>query len=99
MTPSELDEVKSIILNSAWKHATSARYKDSPHKYIIDGKVGPEWQVMADYIRKYGVWRSWHGHRYKYLIIDEYAYWVDWPALNQALENTLDRETNKKKVQ
>lgn len=96
ITMDEVTELRSIIAAAPWEPAKSARYANSPHTYIIMFRSGPEWKRFADLIRNCGVWRSWtpkgsaKSYHYKYLIIDEKAYWVDWPALNRADASTLD---------
>lgn len=83
-------DLQKIIREVTWKTASSARYKDAPHAYIICFRSGPEWKVFADAIRDCGEYRTWHGYRYKYLQIDSFVYWVDFPALNRAKADTLD---------
>jgi hypothetical protein len=84
------NRLRKIIVDANWQSARSARYADAPHQYIIAHRSGPEWKVFADAIRMHGVYRTWKGHRYKYLILDNRCYWVDFPALNRAYVNTLD---------
>jgi hypothetical protein len=36
------------------------------------------------------VYRTWRGHKYKYLVLDGQAFWLDWPCVNKADVNTLD---------
>lgn len=90
LTPEELLEVREIIRKAPWKTASSAAYRSAPHSYIIAQRSGPEWGRVADLIKRCGVYRTWRGHKYKYLIVDELAFWVDFPALNKALKSTLD---------
>jgi len=82
--------LRLIIKEAKWKKASSPRYKTAPHSYIIAHNCGPEWKWFYEQIRNHGTYRTWHGHRYKYLILDRYCYWVDWPALNRAKADTLD---------
>ncbi|MCX5794233.1 MAG: hypothetical protein NTY77_01900 [Elusimicrobia bacterium] len=90
MKKDELKKARRIIKTAPWKVASSARYRTSPHSYIIAHKSGPGWGWFADLIKAWGRRRTWHGHAYKYLIIDGEAFWVDFPALNRAAEDTLD---------
>lgn len=84
------NQLRKIIVEANWETARSLRYATAPHQYIICFRSGPEWKVFADAIRTHGVYRTWKGHRYKYLILDRKCYWVDFPALNRADDSTLD---------
>jgi hypothetical protein len=90
VTIARANELRKIIRDAAWKTSTSERYKTAPHQYIIATNSGPEWKFFADNIATYGEIRSWRGHRYKYLVVDEYCYWVMFPVLNRALVDSLD---------
>lgn len=90
LTIARANELRKIIRDAPWKASTSDRYKTAPHQYIIATNSGPEWKFFADNIAKYGEVRSWRGHRYKYLVVDDYCYWVMFPVLNRALVDTLD---------
>jgi hypothetical protein len=83
-------ELRKVIREASWTKASSAAYKNSPHHYIIAMRCGPEWRWFYGIIRDYGVYRTWHGHKYKYLVLDRKCYWVDFPALNRADVDTLD---------
>src|SRR5882672_3823833 len=85
-----LNRIRRIIAEAKWEKARSAAYANAPHQYIICFRSGPEWKVFADAIRTHGVYRTWKGHRYKYLILDGKCHWVDFPALNRADVTTLD---------
>jgi hypothetical protein len=87
-----LTKLRAVIKESPWKTATSARYKDAPHSYIIFFNGKTVWKWFAGRIRKHGVYRTWKGYKYKYLLVDGEAFWLDWPALNKAAADTLDRQ-------
>jgi hypothetical protein len=89
--------LREIIRTEPWKPASSPQYKDAPHSYLIAYNYPvPEtgvsrWKFFADAIAQCGEYRTWkHRFRYKYLIIDGYCYWTDFPALNRAKADTLD---------
>jgi hypothetical protein len=97
--PETLKKLRALIRKSPWRTASSPRYRNAPHCYIIafwfpdkdpafDDKT--PWKWVADLIREYGASRTWRGHRYKYLFVDDECLWVDWPALNRAKASTLD---------
>jgi hypothetical protein len=86
-----LTKLRRTIKESPWKTATSPRYKNAPHSYIIWFNGVTTWRWFAGRIRKHGQYRTWRGHKYKYLLLDGEAFWLDWPALNRAKANTLDR--------
>src|SRR5216684_6177923 len=88
MTTDEVSELRETIAKATWEVAKT--YKDAPHSYIIKFRSGPEWGKFAGLIKHCGTYRTWKGHRYKYLVLDGKAYWVDWPALNRADAATLD---------
>ena len=94
LTSERKEQLRAIIRDAKWKTASSARYRTAPHSYIICFKDSPAhhpgWQFFDKAIRECGEYRTWKGHRYKYLIIDSFAYWVDFPALNRAKADTLD---------
>lgn len=98
ITTEELAEVRSIIASANWKQSTSEEYRTAPHAYIIDRRLqGPgsaakpeHWTRFADLIKNCGVFRTWRGHRMKYLIVDGMCYWLIWPVLNRADVATLD---------
>jgi hypothetical protein len=92
-----LQKLRKFIREAKWKTASSPAYRSAPHSYVIafwfkeethDGKTA--WKWFADLIRDYGEYRTWRGHRYKYLILDGHCFWVDFPALNKAKADTLD---------
>lgn len=86
----ELKKLRALIRKSAWKTATSARYKDAPHRYLIYFECRRAWKWLAARVRKYGTRRSWRGNKNKYLLVDGACLWIDWPALNKAHADTLD---------
>jgi hypothetical protein len=95
ITDNELKVLRDVISVAKWTPTTSANYKDCPHSYIIKFKTGPEWDYFANLIKVCGEMRTWIAPwgqkcRYRYLIIDGMAYWVDWPALNRAAASTLE---------
>jgi hypothetical protein len=93
MTEEQKQECREVLRpDLPWKPASSARYKNAPHSYIIYHwkDLAETWKRGSDLIKKYGETRAWHGHKYKYLVFDGMVYWVDWPALNRAEEATLD---------
>ncbi len=90
MDRESLARARKIIREAPWKVASSAAYRSSPHSYIIAMRSGPEWREFAGFIKTFGTYRTWHGHKYKYLIIDSNAFWIDFPALNKAPADTLD---------
>jgi hypothetical protein len=89
-----LEKLRTLIRASPWKTASSPRYKNSPHSYIIFFNGKRAWKFFAHKIRKFGAYRTWKGHRYKYLLVDDECFWIDWPALNRAKADTLDHQTN-----
>ena len=83
-------KLRSLIRKSPWRYASSARFKDAAHSYIIYFWKPASWKWFASIIRRHGVYRSWRGCRYKYLLLDGDCFWIDWPALNRAKADTLD---------
>jgi len=87
------DRLRAIIRDANWKSSTSDEYKDAPHSYIIyfkDSKAHhPGWKFFAECIRLHGTMRKWRKSQFKYLIVDSYAYWVCWPAVNRVKADTL----------
>jgi hypothetical protein len=90
LTIARANELRQIIREAHWKASTSDSYKTAPHQYIIATDSGPEWKLFADNIATCGEIRSWRGRRYKYLIVDDYCYWVIFSVLNRALADSLD---------
>jgi hypothetical protein len=93
ITDAELAEVRDIISRVQWTHSTSPEYKDAPHSYVIKfrplGITEREW-CRLEYLTKHtGVVRSWRKYRFKYLIVDDYCYWVIWPVFNRAALKTI----------
>lgn len=97
--PLTLQKLRKFIREQKWKSASSPAYANAPHSYIIAfWYPGPDsrfdnktpWKWFADLIREHGTYRSWRGHRYRYLLLDGYAFWTDFPALNKARQDTLD---------
>jgi hypothetical protein len=84
-------KLRRVIKKSVWKVASSARYRDAPHSYLIFFGHATVWKWFASRIRRHGTYRTWRGHKYKYLLLDGECFWTDWPALNKAKANTLDR--------
>lgn len=89
ITPAEEAEARAIVAKVTWKQSTSEEYKTAPHSYIIKQKFPQEWDRLADLIKNCGVYRTWRGHRFKYLILDGYCYWSMWPVLNRAKSDTI----------
>jgi hypothetical protein len=96
---STLKKLRALIKKSPWRTASSPQYRNAPHSYIIafwytDNDKNYEnktaWKWFADVVSTYGEYRTWRGHKYKYLIVDRKCYWVDFPALNRAALDTLD---------
>lgn len=96
LLPARRARLRDIIKSEPWKAASSARYADAPHTYLIcfwypKPATGVSlWKEFADAIKECGEYKTWKGYRYKYLQIDSYVYWVDFPALNRAKAETLD---------
>jgi hypothetical protein len=94
-----LKKLRSLIRKSPWRTASSPRYRDARHSYLIafwfpdkdpafDDKT--QWKWFADLIRERGEYKSWRGRKYKYLTVGKEVFWVDFPALNRAKADTLD---------
>jgi len=102
ITPVERVKIRKIIREVKWKPATSAAYKDSPHSYIIaydfplDRFKMSAWKMFSTVIAQCGEYHEWtpkgsnQSYRYKYLVLDGYCYWVDFPALNRAKADTIN---------
>ena len=96
LAPEELELLRQVISVAPWKASKpDGEYKDCPHTYIEKRRCPKEWDYFAGLIRLCGELRTWKAPwgkvcRYRYLIIDEKAYWVMWPILNCAAASTLD---------
>ena len=90
--PDTLRKIRTTIRTATWKQASSPQYRDAPHSYLIWFGHTTVWKWFAAKIRKHGTYRTWRGHKYKYLLLDGDAFWIDWPALNKARADTLDGE-------
>jgi len=102
-----LRKLRKFIREARWKTASSPAYRDAPHAYVIafwypdpqanfDNKT--PWKWFGDLIREHGEYKTWKGHKYKYLTVDKKVFWVDFPALNCADANTLDEVKDRPKV-
>lgn len=98
ITADEAVEVRSFIEKIQWTPAKSARYQKCPHSYVIKwrplGISVEDWDRFAYLIKHCSVARQWRDpggglHRYWYLILDGFCYWVDFPALNRADASSL----------
>ncbi len=85
-----LEKLRTLIKKSPWKAASSPQYKNAKHSYLIFFWAKRPWKFFAHKVRKFGVYRAWRGHKFKYLLLDGECFWVDWPALNRAKQSTLD---------
>jgi hypothetical protein len=93
MTAATRKKLRAIIRAWKWKRATSPQFKHAPHSYVVwHSSDKKDWDFFVSAIRKHGVWRRWHGNRYRYLLIDSYVFWCCWPCLNRAKADTLDKE-------
>lgn len=92
LSKSQILRLRKFIRKTKWKQASSPRYADAPHAYVVffDCAAPATWKWFAAQIRKHGVWRTWRAHRYRYLLLDGEAFWIDWPCLNCARTSTLD---------
>ncbi len=70
LPPEILKKLRALVQASPWRKATSAPFRDAPHSYVIFFWAKRPWKFFAHKIRKYGVYRTWRGHRYKYLVLD-----------------------------
>src|SRR5260370_27280148 len=84
----ELKKLRALIHKSAWKAASSARYRDAPHGYLIYFECRRAWKWLAARVRKYGTLRRSRGNQNKYLLVDGTCLWIDWPALHKAHADT-----------
>jgi len=85
-----LKKLRTLIRTCSWKNATSDRYKNSPHSYLIFFDNKTKWLWFSKQIKRFGTYRTWKGHKYKYLAVGDEVFWTDWPALNRAKADTLD---------
>jgi hypothetical protein len=91
-------QLRRIIRDVEWKSSSSEEYKLAPHQYIVAMKYYKQFKFLSAAIAKHGEYRTWlrrrdrRRFRYKYLILDDYCYWVMWPILNRAKANTLDKK-------
>ena len=85
-----IKKLRAIISGSNWRTATSAKYKTCPHSYLnfFDSKT--KWLWFSRQIKRFGTYKIWKGHKYKYLTVGDEVFWTDWPALNRAKADTLD---------
>ncbi len=85
------ERLRVLVREFSWKKASSPRYRNSPHRYVIFFESNKtKWKWFAGQIRRFGEYRTWRGQRYKYLLLDGECLWIDWPALNKAKADTLD---------
>src|SRR6266853_5724677 len=73
-----LKKLRTLIRTCSWKNATSTKYKACPHSYVIFFDSKTKWLWFSKQIKRFGTYRSWKGHRYKYLLLDGDCFWVDW---------------------
>lgn len=91
LTADRKQRLRAIIRDAEWRTATSPEYKDAPHAYIRYFDTRRAWKTLDRAIAECGEYRTWKKrYRYKYLILDGYAYWTIWPVLNRAKADTLD---------
>lgn len=94
-----LEKLRTLIKKAPWKTASSPAYRNAPHSYIIafwypephrNFENKTPWKWFSDLIRVHGEYKTWKGHKYKYLTVGREVFWVDFPALNRASADTLD---------
>lgn len=99
ITDEEKAEAGAIIERIEWTPASSERYRNSPHMYVVKfrplGITTELWERFAHLIKHCSVARSWRDpsggeHKYWYLLLDGKCYWVDWPAINCADAASLE---------
>ena len=76
MTPDEAREVLAAIAAMPWKFAKTYAER-APHEYCLWFGNEAAFVVVADAIRQHGVRGDFHGHSYKYLLIDGHG-WKYW---------------------
>lgn len=85
-----MDKYRAFINSQAWRTA-----KNQTHSYLVWDKLEPEAQYMfrefAQYIRDNGYYKSYFGHTYQYLDIDDFTYWTMGAPINET--TILNRAT------
>src|SRR5260370_35566000 len=89
--PEILKKLRALVRESPWRKATSAPYRDAPNSYVIFFWAKRPWKFFAHKIRKYGVYRTWRGHRYKNIVLANEVFWASLPALTEDKTAKLHR--------
>ena len=75
----EKEAVAITLERQVWWPATTM--PENPHEYAkVFEWVGPVgFHRVVQFIKDYGYWGRWKGHRYKQYDAGEHFYWVMWP--------------------
>jgi hypothetical protein len=84
-----LDRARAFIEAAPWTFAkTYARF--APHEYTVRQQCRAQrleagFDDLAQLIEEAGFWRSWGGHRWRTIVIDDQAYWLYrvWVPVNE----------------
>ena len=83
LSPRDLSRVRAYIAAFNWKFAKTM--PQWPHSYVVrDWRRKREFDFFAKLIEKNGYIDPWGRHRWKYLVVDNFKYWVDDDVLNRA---------------
>jgi hypothetical protein len=66
---------RAFIGGVEWRYA--ATMPDTPHEYVLESTAGgPEFVAFHELINREGRVKTFKGHPYRYVTVDDHVYWT-----------------------